>query len=46
MEVTEDDDPGIPVLPVQAAAAAAKVHTTQMWIQQLFLRGREEQDEL
>ena len=46
MEVTEDDDPGIPVLPVQAAAAAAKVHAAQMWIQQLFLRGREEQDEL
>jgi len=46
MEFTEDDDAGIPVLPVHAARAAAKVHTAQMWVQQLFIRGREEQDEL
>ena len=31
---------------MHAAAAAAKVHAAQMWVQQLFIRGREEQDEL
>ena len=46
MEVTKDDDAGIPVLPEHAAAAAAKIHGAQMWVQQLFVRGREEQDEL
>lgn len=46
MEVTEDDDAGIPVLPVHAAAAGARIHAAQMWVQQLFLCGRSEQDEL
>jgi len=44
MEVIEEDDGGIPVLPVHEAAA--KVHTAQMWVQQLFLHGHKEQDKL
>ncbi|EDQ99437.1 uncharacterized protein LACBIDRAFT_316487 [Laccaria bicolor S238N-H82] len=45
MEV-EDDEAGIPVLPVHAATAAAKVHGGQMWVQHLFFHGHMEQDQL
>jgi len=46
IEEIEEDDGGIPVLPVHVARAAAKVHAAQMWVQQLFLCGHKEQGEL
>jgi len=46
IEEIEEDDGGIPVLPAHVARAAAKVHAAQMWVQQLFLCGHEEQGEL